>query len=205
MYNFSEFQFGNFGDADTDRGEVIMKQFHDSMVQMYPSYSLSFEELKANYNPAIIEALGLAANSAEMSDSKTATAMWNLAQQGFGKIPSNYNGFFSALQGQAANINWMDAVSYTVKESAGDIVNGLEEVGQTVIDTSKTALQVVNVAKYLVWPALGLILWQAWKNKEQVGSSMLSGTMGIAGAATKRATKFIAGNPRRRRAKRRRK
>lgn len=167
----SEFDQG-FGNVDDDRGNVIMHQFHNAMYAQYSDYNLEEEELKAKYNPYIIEALGLAANSSGMTNAATNKAMIALADAGKGQIPANYNGFFNALQGEASKTNLWQAVYETATETASDVTDGLQQTGTALINVGSAVVGVANYTKYFLWGGIAFALWAIYTNRDQVGKAI---------------------------------
>lgn len=203
------------GDPDYDRAVKILGQFNSAMVMMYPGYALSTGDLVDRYDkPAgIIAGIGLGATVADMSDSDTQAAMSALASQGGGQIPANWNYFTGALQNQAVNVSWVQAVPFVVGQSISDITSGVQKVGDVAISTGSAAVQIAKLTPLLLWGLAGLFVYNLFQQRERVGSAMTEGALKLGGAATgglmnlgaaatSRAIQGITGNPKRRRRRR---
>ncbi len=127
-----------------------------------------------------------------MSDDQIKSAMQTLAQQGGGKIPTDFNAFTAAFTGAATQVNFYDALWYTVGASAANIVQGAQAAGNAVIATGEGALNALNIfAEYEVYfiaAALAVAAYVGYKLYLKPLSSR------IGGGAVKQ-------NPRRRRRK----
>lgn len=191
---------GGFGDADTDRGLVILGQFNDAMTSLYsPGYSLSIDELVAKYPAGIIEGLGLAANSANMSNSDTNSAMWALARNSHGLLPKTWNGYFGALTNKAMPSEWMSAAATaldTVNETVVQPVwSTTTQVAQSTGQTIQALATVTQLLPLMIYGFVGLAAYSMWKNRETLakdaGEATIGAIKGGAKAAAKGAIGFI--------------
>lgn len=128
---------------DVDRGREALKYYHNESVK-YPNYGLTFDQLIQRFGGFdIVEGLGLAINSSEMSDSHVQEAMENLANQAKGRMPSSFSVFFKALSDREGNLtftDWVGGLPEISKNIASDIGKGAVEVGNAVLDTGKSLL-----------------------------------------------------------------
>lgn len=90
-----------------------------------------------------------------LSNSNAQKAMENLANQGGDKLPK-ISSFYAAISGQAQNFSFFEAAPFVLKETAGAVVKGAEDVGNAVIDTGKSLLSIgpiviVAAALFFVW------------------------------------------------------
>lgn len=128
---------------DKELGFKILKSFHDSSRSYYPFATIySLDSLVKTLEGRLgqrnfVEGLGLAARLAEMSDSKINSSMKGLARASNGKIPAKNGMFYSYMVDAATAVSFVDAVTYTAKESAKDIVKGAQAVGDQVLLTGK--------------------------------------------------------------------
>ena len=136
--------------SDIDRGRAAVKEFHNYAIANYSrNYKMTFNELidrLAGQNKFFLEGLGLAINSTEMSDAKVSKAMRALADKGQGKLPTNWNSWFSVLKDEAVKVSFLDAATYTATESAKDIAHGFKEVGDVTLTTMKSVGVVLPLA-----------------------------------------------------------
>lgn len=122
-----------------DRAREALVYFHNASVR-YPNYGLSFDEflLKINRDkPAAVTIFltnyGRAIGVSELTTSEIKTVMENLARQGQGRLPSDYNAFYDALISQVQNISWVSVV----KDTAVDVAEGFQNFGENVNFTLK--------------------------------------------------------------------
>lgn len=124
-------------------GKKAIQYFYDEQKRIYSSKApRSFDELikilearKGGKN--FLMGLGLGINFAEVPDYRVKTAMQTLARNSGGKIPLTNNDFRDYLINEATKVNFVDAVAYTVKESAKQITEGAQSIGDSVIFTGK--------------------------------------------------------------------
>lgn len=142
------------------KGKEALTYFHNQAM-LYPNYNLTYQRLLdivgggEKKNGYFLEGLGLAIEEVGeggwFSGNKTKTAMESLADKGKGRIPQQ-SAFFSAIAGEAMNINWFDAAPSVVVGVAQDVVEGVAEGGKSVITTLKSlnvVLPAVAVAAVL--------------------------------------------------------
>lgn len=203
----SEFDVGDygFGTTDAERGLQIMAQFNTAMRNLYGSYNLTVNDLVNRYGSNAIDTIGFAASvggtswfgdTAAMTDSQTNNAMTALARNGGGKAPLNVNSFTSALSAVASDpstaANIWGAIAYTAWNTAGDIVTGIQEGGDTILDVVGVAKTTIDIWKWTLLLVPAVLIWIAWKNKETFASAAAGGALKIGSAATKKAIKAIS-------------
>jgi hypothetical protein len=185
----SEFDFGfgcceGMGDVDTDRGTAILTQFNNAMVNLYGTqYPLSVSDLIAKYPAGIIEGIGLAANSANLSTSDTGTAMVTLAKQGGGLIPASWNDYIGALQSQAAPSGWMNATE-TALNAVQPIVQPILQAGQSALSTVNAIGNLSALAPLFLYGFAGLIVYSLWKDRDTLARDVGRSARSAAGTAT---------------------
>lgn len=118
--------------------------FHNASVGKN-GYNLKFDELlniMSKNNPSIMMTnLGRAIYDSELNDTQIHDVFTQVAKIGNGRIPTNSNQFFYALQDNVSGISWQDVKDIAV-DSASEIGSGIVSAGETVVDTMKS-LQVV--------------------------------------------------------------
>ena len=133
--------------SDEERGRAALREFHNHSVNRYGDvYRYTFDELlreATKKNKFLLEGLGLAINSMEMSDEKVNRAMHELADAGKGRIPADWNGWFTAVKDSAMKVSFAEVVTYVASESAKDVVAGAQEIGDAVITTGKSLLTIM--------------------------------------------------------------
>lgn len=176
--------YGALGDADTDAGTQVLQQFQNAMQNLYgSSYTLSFDDLKNKYDSSLLDGLGIVVNSG-MSLSDTNTAMKTLASVGAGAIPSSSNGFFQALQGQAANVSSWSVLSQAAGATLDTVTNGFVDVGSAITSTGGVALQTLSYAKYLIYAVPFVLIWVGYKNRDDLGKAASASAIKLGNAAT---------------------
>ena len=155
--------------SSVERGRLAIKTFHNFSVSNFSSsYGFaSLDDLIAAIKKQkgalfVEEYIGDLATLLEMSESDIDDAMITFAKKARGQIPENFLAWGSALQNKVENYSFVDALSYTAKESAKDVVGGIAEAGDAAIFTLK-------VMKYLI-PAIliGGVAWIGFRRVKQV-------------------------------------
>lgn len=128
--------------ADTLAGRQALYYFHERAIQLSADVPKDFnaflEAVRVTYFPRatidpLLEGLGLGINSTGVSDSRVRSAMNALASQGGGKLPSRWTAFFDKIKNEAMNPGFLDMAAYVVRQSASDLVEGAQNVGNTLI------------------------------------------------------------------------
>lgn len=152
-----------------ERGCAALKTFHNysamnfADVYRVPSLDVLIQTIKKQKGARFVdEYIGDLAELLDMSESDVEDAMITFAKKARGQIPENFLAWGSALQNKVENYSFVDALSYTAKESAKDVVGGLAEAGDAAIFTLK-------VMKYLI-PAIliGGVAWISFRRVKQV-------------------------------------
>ncbi len=132
------------------------------------TFKLSFDEFLKVLQPnqkkldILIDGLTLGIDSAEMSQSKVDKAMMKMAIASRGKIPSKFTDFFNSLSNESTQVSFIDAVSFTVKESAKDVLNASASLGDSIITTMK-------IGNFLL-PVIAIFVGLWFLNKSTDGS-----------------------------------
>lgn len=133
----------NTSDPDYIRGKDILKRFYDANKAVASkNVNYTFDQMLTTLtsrkgNVAFIESLGLGVNASGFSNSKVQNAMYNLAKKAQGKIPASNADFRNYLIDEGTKVSFVDAITFTVVESAKDVVKGAQAVGDSVILTGK--------------------------------------------------------------------
>lgn len=133
----------NTSDPDYIRGKDILKRFYDANKSVASkNVNYTFEQMLSTLtsrkgNVAFIESLGLGVNASGFSNSKVQNAMYNLAKKAQGKIPASNADFRNYLIDEGTKVSFVDAITFTVVESAKDVVKGTQAIGESVIFTGK--------------------------------------------------------------------
>lgn len=136
---------------DKEFGLKIIKQYYDYMKSYYPfKFLISFDELikileSRVGGKALISGLGLAANLTEMDTGDTSDAMKDLAKISNGKIPETNGAFYQALSGEATSFKFVDAVVFTTKGTAEELLEGSQAIGSSLILTGKIGTYLLPV------------------------------------------------------------
>lgn len=88
--------------------------------------------------------LHLNSDVSPMTDDQVQAAMQQLATQGGGKIPADFNAFVAAFQGEAESVSFLDALWYTIGATAAQAVQGAEAVGNAALSTAQGILAYKN-------------------------------------------------------------
>lgn len=124
-----------------DFGLKLITEFH-KFNQRYPVYKLSLDQLiymleKRPNQKNFLSILGGSVLASQSSQGEALLAMQTLAFKSMGRIPSQNVDFKSAIINKATSFKFVDAVVYTVVETASQVVEGVQAVGDTLIDTGK--------------------------------------------------------------------
>jgi len=175
-----------------NEGIKAMQYFQDRASQ-YPNYQYTFDDLlnsigkdnSGNVNEDIkkirIQGIGWIALSEKfnelLDDSKIQEAMYNLADLGQGQVPNNWLTYQQAVGRKAMDITFIDAVKYTVEETAQDILTGSQEIGESLMDVGSGLQTTATVFKYaapvLIFGGIALLVYLY---SGQIGSAIKSGT-----------------------------
>jgi hypothetical protein len=130
--------------SDIDQGRAAVVEFHNYATAHYAqNYKFSLAQMLDELNRQnkfLLEGLGLTIRTTEMTPPKVSSAMRALVDKGEGRLPANWNSWFTALKDENLNVSFVDAISYTAAQSAADVVHGAQAVGDAVIDTGKSLL-----------------------------------------------------------------
>lgn len=112
----------------------------------YTAFNYSFDnmlEIIAGSPKAVqffLDGIGTAIIEIQKDDFLTGnsvkTAMTKLADVSKGKLPEKAY-FYSALSTEASNVTFIQALPSVIKGTATDLVNGAQQIGNTIIDTGK--------------------------------------------------------------------
>lgn len=136
-----------------DFGMKLLTEFHN-FSKRYPGYKLTFAQLlsileKRPNQKHFVEILGGSVLVSGVSQGESLLSMQNLAFHSQGKIPSENVNFRQAIIDKATEFHLVDAVVYTAVESTKQIMEGVQSVGNTLIDTGKILQFLFPVA--VVW------------------------------------------------------
>lgn len=125
-------------------GKKYLNVYFGYMKSFYPlTYgNYSFEKfyellIKIKGGKALADGLGGGIREAGLSSSNVNESMKQLARSGNGKVPASQYDFFKYLIEGSKNISYVDAIAFTVVETAKDVASGLESVGGQLIFTGK--------------------------------------------------------------------
>lgn len=150
--------------TDKELGLKVVRAFYDKSKWNYPfATTYKLEELisaieKRAGGKGMLEGLGIAVREVGFSDSEIVSAMNRLAGMSGGKIPATNGMFWQALNNQAAEFKFVDAIVYTTTESAKTIVEGAAQVGDQLLLTGK-------ILNFLL-PAIILYMVYMWVQKK---------------------------------------
>lgn len=133
-------------ESDVETGRKAVRIFQASTVG-YPGYSETLDSLIAKVGGAnpqfFLEGVGLAIRSIGMSDGQVEDAMESLAAAYQGRIPRR-EAFTKALSDRVSNPTAGDYIAATPQvalESAGDLVKGAQQLGDSLIAIGSTLNQ----------------------------------------------------------------
>ena len=162
--------------TDRELGLKVFKSFWNwSRAMNRSSFSLSFDDFLKVYGSkteVYLDGIGGGIREANVSDSTIDSAMRSMAIASNGKVPKNPLKMIDYLSNESVKIDWTDAVVFTAKESAGDILKGAESVGNQILLTGK-------ILNWLL-PVIVLVFVLYWINKN---------TNGMLGKASKKVLK----------------
>jgi hypothetical protein len=132
---------------DYEKGRASLQFFHNAAVE-FEAYPFAFEAMINKYHPAVIEGIGLAINSAEISEPRVRDAMADVARLFYASQEEPISGslphqsmFFNQLTNRAGEVRFLETVSAVGVATASDLGEGLAETGDIVLATAKqTAL-----------------------------------------------------------------
>lgn len=143
-------QFSGVEEYDVSRGRQVLQIFHDLM-KRYSAYQNSFAQTLAYFaqnnkslEPVVLEGLGMQARTGNLTDEKIKSAFANLVSNLRGNLPSSYQGrpwniLTNTMRGEAVKIDWTEAAKYVASDTGKTLVKGLQQTGESVITTMKTA------------------------------------------------------------------
>lgn len=134
--------------ASIEKGSDALMYFQNRAIQ-YENYGLSFDDLKRTLGtekqiPIYLEGFGDLIDQLELSDGRVKSAMEGLADAGKGKVPTR-QAIFDALGGKASEISWIDLTTTVAAETAKQVAQGAQAVGETVIDTAKSLNAIIPI------------------------------------------------------------
>lgn len=100
-----------------------------------------------------------------MTDDQVQASMQALAQQGGGKIPTDFNSFAAVFTNVATQVNFFDALWYTVAATAHDVGAGAAAAGQGLLDAGSTILAYKNYIMLGAAALASLILYMRFVPK----------------------------------------
>jgi hypothetical protein len=163
MFGFFNSQPQNYLDVARD----CFKDFHNSMCA-FPNYKMGMDQMidyvggltKASF----LDTVGWMITENELDSSEIEEAMRDLAQKCQGQLPARWQDaqqlFIRSIGNKAQDFSWVKAASFTVTESAKDVVEGVQEIGDTVIGTGKVLMVLFPIAAIA---AIGFILFKRTK------------------------------------------
>ncbi len=128
--------------TDIDLGRKAITYFHNYSRTMWPAtYKVSsVDALIALYGKKgeiYLDGIGLTIRVNGQSEANISTAMLQLVNQTRGKIPADHQPYIRALGGEAGKINYLDLTASVVKETATQVIEGAQAVGDQVIASGK--------------------------------------------------------------------
>lgn len=138
----------SFTDAQCDdAGFRALKEFHNYSTLKYPqNYSLTLDGLQSAVGKITKQSIGFAILANNFDDRKVADAMDALADKGEGKLPASPNSWFAVIKDVSVHVDFVEALKYTAVASAGDIAQGAQQIGDSVLFSGKLVLLLLPVA-----------------------------------------------------------
>ena len=137
---------------DVDQGRAVLTYFNNGMVAKYsPDWSYTVDQLSSTVSAdpsSFVSELGFVIHAAEMDDSKWQAAMDDLVTKSGGRVPK-MTAFFNELQQTATTLDFFDyvkAAPTVAVETAGDIVTGVQKIGDAVIQTGSILTSIAPLA-----------------------------------------------------------
>lgn len=158
--------------TDKDRGLKVFRAFWNWNRTFHRSFNLSFDEFLKSYgNKADIylDGIGSGIRFADVSDSRIDTAMRSMARNSNGQIPKNPLVMVQYLSNEAVKIDWRDAAGSILADTAGDLLEGAADLGNSLITTGK----ILNFLLPVI--ALVVVYYLLNKNTEGQFSKVLKG------------------------------
>lgn len=138
--------------SDIELGRKALRHFHDYSKMLWSnSYAPSSVDALINLWPEkkrdiYLDGIGLAIRINNISDSDVRIAMENLAKQSKGQIPADHQAYTKFLGGQVGSIKFLDLTTTVVKETATQLVQGAQAIGDQVIASGKLLTFLLPVA-----------------------------------------------------------
>lgn len=144
--------------ADYNNGWQAIVAFHNEMVKQWPEqYKISKEQLIEGLQlrkgqKYFLDGLGLGITEAGLSPSQVRSAMKTMVSKTGGKVPTSNSAFTTALIDESQVFSLIDSSTFTMVESAKNVIQGVTYVGQGVIDTGKGIVDsTVSISNNLKW------------------------------------------------------
>lgn len=160
----------SYTDATTDvpAGQAAMKYFYDQ-AETYPGTDLpiSFDEFVSTINqknPAFFSGLGLAIRSIGLSDSDVQSAMAQMADQGQGHMPANWNIFFTAVGQAGMNPSFWDAIQFVAWQTAQTAVQDIAKSGTSILTGVQRIASLSAYAPYILLGGGALFIYMYSKS-----------------------------------------
>lgn len=151
-------------------GLELLKVFHE-WNKKNTSYKLTFDQLVSILESRpnqknFLSTLGSSVVNSGTPKSAAIASMQSLGLRSRGKIPEANSYFIDAIVRKATEFKFVDAVVFTAKESAGDIVSGLQTVGNTAMATGKVLAFITPFMPFIIL----FIVFKLVTNKQLVGN-----------------------------------
>lgn len=144
--------------TDIKAGRDALVYFHNEALKFPANYRLQFEELVSSLQSMakgqFLEGFGFAISSSDFDDGQVKRAMQELARAGEGKLPTRWMSFFDALQGQIGNASFGTIANEVLKGTARDLVEDIQQVGNTAIETLKSTGELVKLLPYVAFAGI---------------------------------------------------
>lgn len=139
---------------DINKGREAMMYFHNASVGRggYSPATLEACIAAVGLNPTVfLDGFGFAINTVRLSSGDVKSAMSALAAKANGKVPTA-NSFFAFIKNQSAQISYVALTVDVAKHVAVTTGEGLQNIGSTVLNTSKLLLLAAPlIVAYIVW------------------------------------------------------
>ena len=140
--------------TDTDIGRNALLHFHNRALG-YSGYDFgSVDDLARFYtkNPNILfDGIGGAVREIGeyLSEDKIKDAMYKIADQGEGKIPTNMTTFFTKLGQVASNPSIAESIEYTTAHAIKDLGFGLNKLGESTVEALDSSSKLMKYLPYI--------------------------------------------------------
>ena len=147
------------------KGTNLLRIFHSTWRTFPAAKGMSFDVFLATVKArrpmggdAFLEGLGL--TSEQVSGTTAAAIIREFAMQSQGRLPAKNSDFITALTKKGVVFSWVDAIAFTAIESGKDLLDGAQQVGDSVLTAAKIInlllpLFIVGYALYLFNNATG--------------------------------------------------